>query len=75
LDGLRIRSNDLQDRIGEMKAGDKVKLTVIRRDRLREVEITLRLQEVPSYKVTKVENPTPLQKSIYESWLKTNESK
>ena len=71
LNGLRIRSNDLQDRIGEMKPGNKVKLTVIRRDRLREVEITLRVPDVPSYKVTKVEKPTPEQKSIFESWLKT----
>jgi predicted metalloprotease with PDZ domain len=71
LNGLRIRTSDLPDRLADYKPGDKVKLTVFRRDHLREFEITLRLQDVPSYKVTRVELPTPLQKSIFESWLKT----
>jgi predicted metalloprotease with PDZ domain len=71
LNGLRVRTSDLQDRLADYKPGDKVTLTVFRRDRLREFEITLRLQDVPPYMVTKVEQPTPLQKSIFESWLKT----
>ena len=71
LNGLRVRTSDLQDRLSDYKPGDKVKLTVFRRDRLREFEIALRLQDVPSYKVSKVQQPTPLQKSIFESWLKT----
>ena len=71
LNGLRVRTSDLPDRLADYKPGDKVKLTVLRGDHLRELELTLRLQDVPSYKVTKVEQPTPLQKSILESWLKT----
>jgi len=71
LNGLRVRTSDLPDRLADYKPGDKVKLTVLRRDRLREFEITLRLQDVPPYRVSKVEQPTPLQKSIFESWLKT----
>ena len=71
LNGLRVRTSDLPDRLADYKPGDKVKLTVLRRDRLREFEITLRLQDVPPYWVSKVERPTPLQKSIFESWLKT----
>jgi predicted metalloprotease with PDZ domain len=71
LNGLRVRTSDLQDRLADYKPEDKVKLTVFRRDRLRDFDITLKLQTVPSYKVTKVEKPTPEQKSIFESWLKT----
>ena len=71
INGRRVRSSELQDRIAEFKAGDKVKVTFFRDDVLRELEVTLRLQDVPSYKVVKTANPTPLQKSIYESWLKT----
>jgi predicted metalloprotease with PDZ domain len=71
LNGLRVHTSDLPDRLADYKPGDKVKLTIFRRDRLREFEIALRLQDVPSYKVTKVEQPSPLQKSIFESWLKT----
>jgi hypothetical protein len=47
-----------------------VKVAFFRDDVIRELEITLRLQDVPSYKVVKSANPTQLQKSIYESWLK-----
>ncbi len=71
LNGLRVRTGDLQERLADYKPGDKVRLTVFRRDRLREFEIALRLQDVPPYWVSKVEQPTPLQKSIFESWLKT----
>jgi predicted metalloprotease with PDZ domain len=68
--GRRVRNSELQDRIAEFKAGDKVKITLFRDDALRDIEVTLRLQDVPSYKVVKTASPTPLQKSIYETWLK-----
>ena len=71
LNGYRVRSNDLVQRIGEMNPGEKVKLSLFREDQLRELEIELRKQEVPSYRVTKVEKPTGLQKRIIESWLNT----
>lgn len=69
LNGHRVRTADLQARIAELKAGEKVKLSIFRNDRLRELEVTLRLQTVPPYKISKVEKPTELQKSIYESWV------
>jgi predicted metalloprotease with PDZ domain len=71
INGRRVRSSELQDRVAEFKAGDKVKVTFFRDDVLRDLEVTLRLQDVPPYKVIKIASPTPLQKSIYESWLKT----
>jgi predicted metalloprotease with PDZ domain len=71
IDGCRVRSSELQDRIGEYKPGDKVKITLFREDELREFDVTLRLQDVPPYKIVKVEKPTDLQKAIYESWLRT----
>ncbi len=72
LNGIRVtQARDIADRIADMKADDKVIVSFFRRDRLKEVEITLRLQSVPAYSVSKTANPTPLQKSIYESWLRT----
>lgn len=71
LNGGRVgQARDLTDRILDMKAGDRVRLTLFRRDRLKEIEIPLRLPAVPAYSVTKTANPTPLQKSIYESWTR-----
>lgn len=69
LNGYRMRSTDITERISEMKAGEQITLTVFRNDRLREIPITLRLQDVPAYRVTKTKEPTELQKSIYEGWL------
>ena len=71
LNGYRVRSADLANRIGDMMVGDTVKLTVFRDDKLREFAVRLRNQDVPSYNIVKVGNPTDLQKKIYESWLKT----
>ncbi len=72
LDGYRIRSADLSARIADKRAGDRVVLTLLRNDKLREITVTLENDPLPSYSVAKVKNPTPLQKQIYESWLGTS---
>ena len=69
INGRRVRSSDLQDRIAEFKPGEKVKITLFRDDAMRDFEVALHLQNVPPYKVAKSVQPTPLQKSIFESWL------
>jgi len=72
LNGFRARTNDLINRIAEMKEGDKVKLTVFRDDKLREFEVTLRNQETPNYWITNMDNPNKLQKAIHDDWLRTS---
>ncbi len=71
LNGMRVRSSDLIDRISEMKTGDIVTLTFFHHDRLKEFRITLAPQPFPIYKLTKSASPTTLQKEIYQSWLQT----
>ena len=72
LNGFRARTNDLTNRIAEMKEGDRVKLMVFRDDKLREFEVTLRNQDVPNYSITNVNNPTEPQKAIHDDWLRTS---
>jgi predicted metalloprotease with PDZ domain len=72
LNGFKARTNDLTNRIAEMKEGDRVKLTVFRNNVLREFDVTLRNQEVPNYSITDVNNPTELQKAIHDDWLRTS---
>ena len=69
LNGMRVRSSDLGDRVTELKAGSNITLTVFRGDALREFTVTLENNPSPEIKVTKVADPTELQKSIYSSWL------
>ncbi len=69
LDGYRLRSDELSRRISEYKPGDTVRISYFHHDELREREITLAANPVPSYALTRVEKPDSLQKQIYESWL------
>jgi predicted metalloprotease with PDZ domain len=70
LNGFRIHTSTLTDRIGEMKVGDQVTLTFFQDDKLRTVTFTLR-QAPKTYKVTPAKSPTDLQKAVFESWLAT----
>ncbi|HUL43301.1 MAG TPA: PDZ domain-containing protein [Bacteroidota bacterium] len=65
----RVRSNSFGDRIGELKPGDKVVLTVFHDDVLRAIPVTLGTAPRMSYSVAQVQNPTDLQKLIFENWL------
>lgn len=69
LNGYQVSANEFNSRVGDMKEGDVAKLTVIRNGKLREFNVTIKNNPVPGYAVTKVKNPSSLQKSIYESWL------
>jgi predicted metalloprotease with PDZ domain len=68
LNDVRVRANDLSERLKEYKPGDKVTLTVFRNDQLRQFEITLQAA-APDYQVQRVAKPSALQKKIYSSWL------
>lgn len=71
MNGYRVRTDDIKERIPQLNAGDTVTLTVFRDHQLREFNVRLRLQDVPPYKITKASKPSKLQKTIYESWLGT----
>ncbi len=71
LNGYRVRTSDLPDRIGQSAEGDEVTLTVFRSDRLREYKVKIGHSTVPSYKIEKVASPTDLQQRVYQSWLRS----
>ncbi len=69
LNGYRIRSSDLNDRLASMKEGEGITITIFRNDKLKEISLSLEYFGSPNYTVKKTSKPTPLQKKIYESWL------
>jgi predicted metalloprotease with PDZ domain len=71
LNGYRVRTSDITDRIAEFKAGDSITLTVFRNDRLREFKVTVVNSLVPAYKIARTPNPTDHQQQIYQSWLRS----
>jgi predicted metalloprotease with PDZ domain len=71
LNGYRMRSADLQERIAAMKTGEEFVITIFRNDILREIRITAGPASSPRYTVVKTAKPGGLQKSIFNSWLRT----
>jgi predicted metalloprotease with PDZ domain len=68
LDGYRLTVRDLEQRVGSYNAGDTVRLTVFRGDKLREFQLQVRQLRNSLYAVAQVDSPTEVQKRIFESW-------
>jgi len=69
LNGIRVRTADLAERISQVAEGEEVTLTVFRSDRLREYKVKVVRAPVPAYKVVRTFKPAELKKSIYQAWL------
>jgi len=69
VDGNRAGQAFLTSYIGEKKSGDKVKMTIFRFDRLRDIEFTLGGNNRKSYEIVPIENPSETQKMLYQNYL------
>ncbi|MGE5314618.1 MAG: M61 family metallopeptidase [Acidobacteriota bacterium] len=69
LNSARMPATEINDRIGEMKDGDQARIAFFRDGILREAVVTARSFGNPVFTVQKTENPSSLQRSIYERWL------
>jgi predicted metalloprotease with PDZ domain len=69
IDGNRASQQFLTTYIGEKKPGDKVRMTIFRFDRLRDIEFTLGRNIRRSYEFAPVETATDEQKKLYQSYL------
>jgi predicted metalloprotease with PDZ domain len=69
VDGIKADYRAIEKRLGEMKSGEKVKLTVFKQNKLKDVTLTLQDRKIANYYIRKTENPESLQKEIFESWL------
>jgi predicted metalloprotease with PDZ domain len=72
LNGERVNMDQFNKNIEKAKLGDKIKLSIFRDNKLKEIEMVLKEVKLPNYKIIKVENPSELQKNIYENWLGVN---
>ncbi len=69
LDGLKVDGQALIGRCEEKKPGDKVVVTLFRRERLTDVEVTLGQKPADAVYLARVDRPTEEQKAAYRSWL------
>jgi predicted metalloprotease with PDZ domain len=70
LNGLRLRAADLSARLDTLNPGDPVRLTLFRRDELREVEFVAAGRPRGAWKLSRLAEPTRAQREAYQSWLK-----
>ncbi|MCB1024940.1 MAG: M61 family metallopeptidase [Acidobacteria bacterium] len=66
VNGFRASNAMLNFLVGGMKAGDKLKLSIFRRDELRDIEITLGKTPPSGYMIVPVSNPTAEQQALYQ---------
>ena len=69
IDGYRASQSFLQSYIGEKKPNDKVKLSLFRFDKMREVTFTLGSDLRKDYGFLKLDNPTADQVRLYKGYL------
>ncbi len=69
LDGLKVDASSLVSRVEEKRPGDRVKLTVFRREKLTELDLTLGAKPQDAVYFARVEKPTDEQRAAYRAWL------
>jgi len=69
VDGNRASQTFLTSYLNDKRPGDKIRLTVFRFDRVRDIEITLGGRAPQDYKIVAVANPTDEQKRLYQSYF------
>ena len=69
IDGYRASQARLQQYLNDRKPGDKVRLTVFRFDRLRDIDFTLGSNTRRDYSFASVANPTDLQRRLYRDYM------
>ena len=69
IDGYRAYQTFLQSYIKERKPNDKIKLTIFRFDKLRDITLTLRNNTRTEYEFSPVTDPTEDQKRLYKQYF------
>ncbi|NEO79760.1 PDZ domain-containing protein, partial [Moorena sp. SIO4G3] len=69
IDGLRVKGDQLCDRLKDYQAGDVIELSVFHQDQLVTLPITLGKSQPSRYQVMPVKNPTNGQQQNFSGWL------
>lgn len=70
LNGTRVTLATLNERLGELRPGADVTLTIFRLDELRTFPVKLGQNTLGDFRITPIKTPSPAQRKLYESWLK-----
>ncbi len=65
----RLSAGELRARLRRLDIGEPIRLSIFRRDELREIFITPIARADASWKLRRVKDPTDAQRANYESWM------
>lgn len=69
LDGFKVDGAGLISRCEDRRPGEQVRVTIFRREKLLELEVTLGEKPSDAVYLVKVDRPTDAQKASYRAWL------
>ena len=72
IDGYRASQSFVQSHIGERKPGDRVRLSIFRFDKLRDIDFTLGESTRKEYSFKPVAAPSEVQKRLYKDYLRAD---
>src|SRR6266404_1396623 len=75
MDGDRVEAASFNDRFNEKKIGASIVVTVLRRDQLRSITVTVGKEEPVTHSIKEKPDATEMQKKIFTSWLVEHQSK
>lgn len=67
--GYRVDEEGVRERLAAARPGTQVRLTIFRRDELREVAVTLGSRPHDRVEVVQVAQPSDAQRAAYEAWM------
>jgi predicted metalloprotease with PDZ domain len=69
IDGLKVGSNQLSDRLKDYQPNDKIQISVFHQDELRTYTVTLAAPRPQKYQLQPVPNPDVTQQENFAGWL------
>jgi len=72
INSLRVKADQLSDRLKDYQVGETINLSIFHQDELRTLPVTLGKPRPSRYQLVAVENPTTAQKQNFTGWLSEN---
>ncbi|HEY9657533.1 MAG TPA: M61 family metallopeptidase [Allocoleopsis sp.] len=72
INGIRVKADQLNDRLKDFQPGDTIQVSVFHQDELCTYRVTLATPRPTSYQLIKVEQPSATQRQNLEGWLQRN---
>ena len=73
INGVRVSTDQLNERLKDYRAGDMIQVTVFHQDQLKTLTVKLRDPQPSRYEVVRIENPSHRQKQNLSGWLAKTE--